>query len=262
MLLRKVVTQSAVIDCLTTMHNHLNARRHNAPALRSRRSALLTTLLALPLIVGSGVAAEARTWSGSGSTEQARAGQVERGQAQQAQRGQRDRSAQAQSPNPQNRQGQGAQEGRGRQRPGNPNAQSPNGQGPNAQGNRGRQERPDLNLTSEQEAQLRALQEETRSQMDAVLTPEQRAMLETAREQRQRPRLNLTTEQREQMQAIREASQAAHDAILTPEQRQQIEDHRQNRPGRGNPGDRPGPGMGRPGGPGPDMEGLPEAPPQ
>ena len=225
----------------------------------SRRSALLTTLLAVPLIAGSAIAAEARTWSGSG--EQARSGQM-LSQVQQAQRGQRNGDSQAQAPNNPNRRGPGAQEGRGQQRPGNPNAQGQNGQPPNAQGNRGRRERPDLNLTSEQEAQLRALQEETRSQMDAILTPEQREMLETAREQRQRPRLNLTTEQRQQMQDIREASQAAHDAILTPEQRQQIDEHRQNRPDRGQRGDRPGPGMGGPGGPGPDMGDLPEAPPQ
>lgn len=94
--------------------------------------------------------------------------------------------------------------------------------------------KPDLNLTEQQRQQMRQIREETRAQIEAVLTPEQRAKLEAAREQRQNPRevmasLNLTEQQRAQMRTIREESKRKMDAVLTEQQRQQLEQMRQQR---------------------------------
>lgn len=97
-----------------------------------------------------------------------------------------------------------------------------------------------LNLTADQKAQLKQIRESTRSQIDAVLTPEQKAQLASAKQQRQqgqqgqKPRgmwasLNLTADQKAQIQAIRQDSKQKMDAVLTPEQRQQLEQARQQR---------------------------------
>ena len=96
-----------------------------------------------------------------------------------------------------------------------------------------------LNLTADQKAQLKQIHESTRSQIDAVLTPEQKAQLAAAKQQRQqgqsgqKPRgvwasLNLTADQKAKIQAIRQDAKQKMDAVLTADQRQQLEQHRQN----------------------------------
>ncbi|GAB4155272.1 MAG: hypothetical protein Fur0046_35210 [Cyanobacteria bacterium J069] len=131
-----------------------------------------------------------------------------------------------------------------------------------------------LNLTETQRQQLRDIQESSRSQIEAVLTSEQRQQLETRRaemeqrraemanltpEQRQQLRrdrmepgdrpggpgrgprpepfaeLNLTDSQRQQIRQIMETARDRSQSVLTAEQRQQLETLRQNR------GDRRGP---------------------
>jgi periplasmic protein CpxP/Spy len=121
-----------------------------------------------------------------------------------------------------------------------------------------------LNLTSEQQAQVEEIRQDTRSQIDAILTEEQRAQLQRERDSRgarpggdqgmprpdagQRPRpsadqgmphspfasLNLTAEQQSQIEAVMRSSRERMDAILTSEQRQQLQQHlqqhQQNRP--------------------------------
>jgi periplasmic protein CpxP/Spy len=106
-----------------------------------------------------------------------------------------------------------------------------------------------LNLTPEQQAQLEEIRQNARSQIDAILTSEQKAQLEAAREERQQARqsgqpgerpegrrgrgdrgfeaLNLTADQRTQIEAVKNDTREQMDAILTPEQRQQLEQHRQ-----------------------------------
>lgn len=92
-----------------------------------------------------------------------------------------------------------------------------------------------LNLTQEQQEQMRQIREAVREQMDNILTAEQRSRLEAAKANRENPRqvwesLNLTDEQQAQMEEVRRASKDQMDAILTAEQRQRLEEHHQSRP--------------------------------
>ena len=89
-----------------------------------------------------------------------------------------------------------------------------------------------LNLTDDQSAQIEAIRTETKSQMEALLTPEQRATLGEGNKGRGGFRnLDLTDEQRQQMQAIHEASHEKINAVLTPEQRQQLPERPEGRQG-------------------------------
>jgi Tfp pilus assembly protein PilN len=92
-----------------------------------------------------------------------------------------------------------------------------------------------LNLTQEQQEQMQQIRQAVREQTDNILTAEQKARLEAAKENRENPRqvlesLNLTDEQKAQMEKVRQASKEQMDAILRAEQRQQLEQHRQSRP--------------------------------
>jgi periplasmic protein CpxP/Spy len=125
-----------------------------------------------------------------------------------------------------------------------------------------------LNLTSEQQSQIEQIRQDTRSQIDAILTEEQRAQLQSERDSRgprpggdqgmphpggdqgmprpdagQRPgsggdqgmrhspfaSLNLTAEQQSQIEAVMRSSRERMDAVLTSEQRQQLQQHLQQR---------------------------------
>jgi periplasmic protein CpxP/Spy len=97
-----------------------------------------------------------------------------------------------------------------------------------------------LNLTADQKAQLKQIRESTRSQIDAVLTQEQREQLAAAKQQRQQGQqgqktrgmwasLNLTADQKAKVKAIRQDAKQKMDAVLTAEQRQQLEQQRQTR---------------------------------
>lgn len=96
--------------------------------------------------------------------------------------------------------------------------------------------RPNLNLTPEQDAQIKQIREAAKAQMDAILTPEQKAQLDAARSQgekrQSRPSLNLTEQQKAQLKQIREATQQQIQSILTTEQKQQLEQWRQSRESR------------------------------
>ncbi len=101
---------------------------------------------------------------------------------------------------------------------------------PMQRANRGDRLAQELSLTPEQRERIRQIRESAKQQMQAILTPEQRAQLETARQQGQRPqRLNLTEQQRQQMQQIRESTRQQVEAVLTPEQRARAEQLRQQR---------------------------------
>ena len=90
----------------------------------------------------------------------------------------------------------------------------------------------ELNLTSQQQAELDAIKANAQTQVDAVLTSEQRAALDgkTGRERGQAMRnLNLSEDQRAQLQSIREQSRAAADEVLTAEQLAQLQEMREDR---------------------------------
>lgn len=113
--------------------------------------------------------------------------------------------------------------------------------------------RSPLNLTPDQQAQMRQIRESTRTQIENILTPEQRNQWNAAMEQMRASRgqrgqrgqgaqgaqgaqlgqmfssLNLTPEQKAQIQRISQESKQKMEAILTPEQRQQMQQMRQNR---------------------------------
>lgn len=101
-----------------------------------------------------------------------------------------------------------------------------------------------LNLTDEQRTQMRQIREETRSQMDSVLTAEQREKLKAAVGQGQgqgrrnmrdvMSQLNLTQEQKDRIKQIQESSRQRMQSIFTPEQMQQMQQMRQNRQNRRN----------------------------
>ncbi|MEH1772349.1 Spy/CpxP family protein refolding chaperone [Nostoc sp.] len=125
----------------------------------------------------------------------------------------------------------------------------------------------ELNLTDAQKSQIQAIRRDSRTKFEAVLTPEQKAKLEAAKQARQAERqarkaqgqtgqgqrqpgqhhggrkgnfadLNLTEAQKTQMRQIRESEKQQIQAVFTPEQRQKLEQFRQNAPSRrqqGNP---------------------------
>lgn len=91
-----------------------------------------------------------------------------------------------------------------------------------------------LNLTPEQREKMQQIKQSSREQIDNILTAEQKAQLETAKQNGENPRqtfksLNLTAEQRSQMKEIKRSSKEQMDAILTPEQRQQMQQYKQQR---------------------------------
>ncbi|WP_414545715.1 P pilus assembly/Cpx signaling pathway, periplasmic inhibitor/zinc-resistance associated protein [Nostoc sp. CCY0012] len=101
-----------------------------------------------------------------------------------------------------------------------------------------------LELTDAQKAQMQTIQTNTRAQIEALLTAEQKATLAAAQQARQAQRqsgqgqgqrphkgwtnLNLTPQQQTQMRQIREASKQQMLAVLNPQQRQQLQEMQQN----------------------------------
>jgi Spy/CpxP family protein refolding chaperone len=86
----------------------------------------------------------------------------------------------------------------------------------------------DLNLSPEQKTQLQQLAQSTRSQIEAILTPEQLDLLRSKMAEGQRlrevlPQLELTLEQRRQVLPITQSARAQVNSILTPEQQEQIQ---------------------------------------
>ncbi|MGI0483968.1 hypothetical protein ACN4EK_00955 [Pantanalinema rosaneae CENA516] len=135
-------------------------------------------------------------------------------------------------------------------------AQSTTPNTPNNSTERPQRPKPNvLNLTSQQQEQMKQIMESSRTQIDAILTAEQKAQLQAAKANRpnfrpdgngSRPNLtaeqkaqlranrgdrrgpgggfaslNLTAEQKAQIDAVMQSTKAQMDAVLTPEQRQQ-----------------------------------------
>ncbi len=130
---------------------------------------------------------------------------------------------------------------------------------PTAPPQRGQMHRSNfLNLTPEQQARMEQIRKDERSQIDAILTADQKAQLQsewanrkpfmgekyrtpptgensgtpsTGENRRMRPSpfasLNLTAEQRSKIEAVMRSSKEQMDAVLTEEQRQQLQQHQQ-----------------------------------
>jgi Spy/CpxP family protein refolding chaperone len=85
----------------------------------------------------------------------------------------------------------------------------------------------DLNITATQKAEFDRIKTETRQQMEAILTPEQKLAIQNARRQSRHPHhamraANLTAEQRTKAEEIMQASRRKMVAVLTAEQKQLI----------------------------------------
>lgn len=102
-----------------------------------------------------------------------------------------------------------------------------------------------LGLSNEQKTRIQQIMSNSRAQMEAVFTPEQKARMQAARQARQAQRpqagqrgqrggknfaeLNLTEEQKTRMRTIRQTSQQQIEAVLTPEQRTKLQEMKANR---------------------------------
>src|SRR5687768_15777143 len=83
----------------------------------------------------------------------------------------------------------------------------------------------DLNLTADQQARIKQIHEETRAQMDAILTPTQRQQLQDAKAQARanpgqrmqrrgmKQALNLTEEQKTRMRELKQAAKEQISAV-------------------------------------------------
>lgn len=90
-----------------------------------------------------------------------------------------------------------------------------------------------LNLTEAQKAQMKAIRESAKTRSQSVFTPEQRAIMEQARQSGDRKgvkkSLNLTDAQKQQLKAIAEDTKTQMKNVLTPAQQQQLEQMQQQR---------------------------------
>ncbi|HEY9596545.1 MAG TPA: P pilus assembly/Cpx signaling pathway, periplasmic inhibitor/zinc-resistance associated protein [Cyanophyceae cyanobacterium] len=89
-----------------------------------------------------------------------------------------------------------------------------------------------LNLTQRQKDQLARIRQQTRAQIDALLTPAQRQQYQSMQENNQGRRgglrsLNLTEEQRTQVRQIMESAKSQSQAVLTTQQQAQLRQLRQ-----------------------------------
>ncbi|MCU0565762.1 MAG: Spy/CpxP family protein refolding chaperone [Oculatellaceae cyanobacterium Prado106] len=86
-----------------------------------------------------------------------------------------------------------------------------------------------LNLTADQESQLVRIRQNTRAQLESILSESQRQSFKTTLEQGGSFRsavaaMNLTEEQRTQLRTVFQSVRTEASTILTTEQRQQIRD--------------------------------------
>ncbi|GAB4176956.1 MAG: hypothetical protein Fur006_08310 [Coleofasciculaceae cyanobacterium] len=101
------------------------------------------------------------------------------------------------------------------------------------QGKQGKWEK--LNLTTAQKEQMRQIKEETRTQMQSILTPDQQAKLQAAMQNGQgrnrqawrEIKESLSEEQKAQMRTLMEQQKSRIEALLTDAQKQQLEQMKQ-----------------------------------
>jgi Spy/CpxP family protein refolding chaperone len=92
---------------------------------------------------------------------------------------------------------------------------------------------PNINLTDEQKAKIKAILENYRPKMESILTDEQKNKLKEARQQGKTrtamQSLNLTESQKQQLKDLRKSQRQEIENVLTTEQKQQLQQMRQNR---------------------------------
>ncbi|MBO1059068.1 MAG: P pilus assembly/Cpx signaling pathway, periplasmic inhibitor/zinc-resistance associated protein [Dolichospermum sp. JUN01] len=106
-----------------------------------------------------------------------------------------------------------------------------------------------LNFTTEQKAKIKEIRNNTRAQIETVLTTEQKNQLKSKKDERKAQRqqgqgqeqrregrgkkgdifdsLNLTETQKNQIKQIKESSKQQIDAVLTPQQQEQMKQRRE-----------------------------------
>ncbi|MEW6495888.1 MAG: P pilus assembly/Cpx signaling pathway, periplasmic inhibitor/zinc-resistance associated protein [Cyanobacteriota bacterium] len=92
-----------------------------------------------------------------------------------------------------------------------------------------------LNLTDAQKQEMSRIKEETRAQMQSILTPEQQATVQAAMQNGQgrnrqgwkEIKESLTDAQKAQMRTLMEQQKARIEALLTDDQKQQLQQMRQ-----------------------------------
>lgn len=87
-----------------------------------------------------------------------------------------------------------------------------------------------IELTEQQQTQLDELRQQTRAQVEEILTEEQREQFITTLTEEQNLRnaiaaLNLTDQQKEQLRPVFQSVRTQMGDILTPEQRQQLREN-------------------------------------
>lgn len=93
---------------------------------------------------------------------------------------------------------------------------------------------PNVQLTEQQKARLAEIQRNTRTQIERILTPQQREQMKAAMQNRQNRKdgfaaMNLSSQQKTQLQTIIRSARSQSEAVLTPQQRQQIQQYIQQR---------------------------------
>ncbi|NMG21151.1 Spy/CpxP family protein refolding chaperone [Brasilonema bromeliae] len=90
-----------------------------------------------------------------------------------------------------------------------------------------------LGLTSDQKAKIKEIRTNTRTEVDKILTEQQREQLKTARQNRQGKggfaALNLSDDQKNQLKQVMQSQKTQIEAVLTPEQKQQLQKYRQEK---------------------------------
>jgi periplasmic protein CpxP/Spy len=94
-----------------------------------------------------------------------------------------------------------------------------------------------LNLTTDQEAKLAEIRQDTQTQLENILTAEQRQIFKTQMAQGATLRESIAAmtpsdEQRTQLRATFQSARQSASAVLTPEQRQQAREWMQSRQNR------------------------------
>lgn len=111
--------------------------------------------------------------------------------------------------------------------------QSAHAQDGNRLGERLERMAEELNLSDAQRSDIAAIFQDSRAQMQSVLTAEQQSTLENSEHRGRRAfrELDLSEDQRTELRSIREASQEQVSNVLTAEQREQLEAIREQRHG-------------------------------
>lgn len=91
-----------------------------------------------------------------------------------------------------------------------------------------------IELTEQQKAQMKTIRQNTRTQIEGILTPAQRAQFQAAIGSGQKRRsayadMNLSEQQQAQIREIMQSSKTQTEAVLTPTQRQQLQTIREQK---------------------------------